>query len=302
MTALRGEWRQNFPMSKLSTWRVGGPAAELFLPADCEDMRAFVENDSRAKEALFIGHGSNILVRDGGIGGVVVRTAPGLTAMRFEDGFIYAEAGVGCPKVARFAVAAGGGDLAFLAGIPGTIGGALAMNAGCDDSEIWQFVEKVLVLKDNTLQQRAADDFIADYRSVRDKQQSPTNEDGQVFAGAWLRFSPENITAARNRMRKLLNHRRATQPLEVASCGSVFRNPPGKFAAKLIDSCGLKGETVGGARVSDKHANFIINNGQATAADIEQLVCHVQKVVCKKTGVQLVPEVKIIGKEQTHVH
>lgn len=294
MSALRGEWRRNFPMSRLSAWRVGGPADELFLPADLDDMRVFYETDSRAQTAFIVGHGSNLLVRDGGIGGVVVRVAPGLSALRIEeDGGIYAEAGAGCPKLARLAAAAGFTEAAFLAGVPGTVGGAAAMNAGCEGGEIWNYVEEATVLEDGGLRIRPRADFCAGYRSLKMKD----GTEAPFFAAVRLRFPSDSPSAARARVREMLRRRARTQPVGSANCGSVFRNPPGGFAAKLIDECGLKGARVGGATVSEKHANFIINDRRASSADIENLIDFVREKVRAQTGVLLSPEVRIAGRK-----
>ena len=290
MIALRGQWRHNYPMSKLSTWRVGGLADELFMPADLEDMLAFYNHHQAAD--IVIGHGSNLLVRDGGIAGVVVRTAPGLMALRLEkDGGIYVEAGVGCPKLARFAAQAGFIDAVFLVGIPGTVGGALTMNAGCEGSEIWAYVEEVLLLEDGKVCHHQPQDFIINYRSV-EYAKPPL-----FFIAARLRFIKSDDKKAQLRLRTLIQKRNESQPIGQASCGSVFRNPPDDYAGRLIESCGLKGMTTGGAKVSEKHANFIINNAKATAADIEQLINEVRQRVKAQTGISLTPEVRIIGRK-----
>lgn len=289
----RGRWRHNFAMSRLSTWQVGGPAETVFFPADLDDLQLFYQQDARAAAAFFVGHGSNLLVRDGGMSGVVVRTAPGLATLRREsDGCVYAECGVGCPKLARFAAAAQLDGAAFLSGVPGTVGGALTMNAGCEGAAIWDFVEEVFVLSSAGICRRPATDFVADYRRVCAK-------DGTVpqFAAARLRFAAAvSATAVRTQIRDMLRRRDATQPIGSANCGSVFCNPPGHYAAKLIEQCGLKGLAVGGAYVSDKHANFIINRGDAAAADIENLILLLQQKVNDATGIKLIPEVRIVGK------
>ena len=292
MTALRGEWKHNFSMARLSSWRVGGPADDLFLPADLDDLRAFYESDSRARTAFIVGHGSNLLVRDGGIRGVVVRVAPGLSTLRMEEnGCIYAEAGAGCPKLARFAANAGFVGAAFLAGVPGTVGGAAAMNAGCEGGEVWQHIESATVLENGEMRTRPREDFVAGYRSLKMK------DGGAVpfFAAVRLRFSPGTPAAARTVMREMLRRRAEKQPVGSANCGSVFCNPPGGFAAKLIDECGLKGMRIGGAVVSRKHANFIVNDRRARAEDIEKLIFAVRDKVREKTGIALSPEVRIAG-------
>ena len=281
-------------MSRLSSWRVGGPADELFLPADLDDMRAFYESDSRAKTAFMIGHGSNLLVRDGGIEGVVLRVAPGLSVLRLEeDGRIYAEAGAGCPKLAKFAAAAGFAEAAFLAGVPGTVGGAAAMNAGCEGSEIWQFAEEAIVLENGALRIRPREDFAIRYRNVQMQNGSAV----PFFAALRLRFTEGDSSSARKAVRDHLRRRAESQPVGSANCGSVFCNPPGDFAARLIDECGLKGTRIGGATVSQKHANFIVNDRGATAADIENLIYAVRDKVHSRTGVLLQTEVRIVGRK-----
>ena len=299
---VRGRWRENFPMAKLSTWRVGGPADAVFEPADLADLKSFLsrwtnkENKKgRAGELLFIGHGSNLLVRDGGFSGVVVRAAPGLSGLRVEpDGAVYAEAGVACAKAARFCAARGLAGAEFLAGIPGAVGGALAMNAGCHGAEIWDFVERVLTANEDGEKVLTPSDFCISYRDVqmRDKNASP------FFAAAWLRFPAGDADAARAKLDALLQKRRETQPLNAPSAGSVFRNPPGDFAGRLVERCGLKGAREGGAEVSPKHGNFIVNRGDAKARDVEALMRRVQNAVREKTGVELIPEVRIVGEDE----
>jgi UDP-N-acetylmuramate dehydrogenase len=245
---------------------------------------------------LMVGLGSNLLVRDGGYDGTAVFTRDALNQIRIEaDGTIYVEAGVASPKVARFAAGNGLVGAEFLAGIPGTFGGALAMNAGCHGGETWQCVERVLMLdRRGRLQQRTAEDFAVGYRHVGLK--SACDE---IFAAAWLRLPVGDGEAARQRIAELLERRLATQPLDLPNAGSVFRNPPGDYAARLIESAGLKGCTEGGAVVSEKHANFIVNpGGAASAAAIERLIGRIQVEVKACTGVDLIAEVRIVGDKQ----
>jgi UDP-N-acetylmuramate dehydrogenase len=207
---------------------------------------------------------------------------------------VYAEAGVACPKLARFAALHGCSEAEFLAGIPGTVGGALAMNAGCYGGETWSYVARVETLqRDGTFTVRNPKDYAIGYRSVRRADGRPL---GDLFTAAWFRFPAGNGKGAREKIRELLARRLATQPLELPNAGSVFRNPPGDHAARLIESAGLKGYAIGGARVSEKHANFIVNpERRATASDIESLIEHVQRIVAEKTDIKLEPEVRIIG-------
>jgi UDP-N-acetylmuramate dehydrogenase len=208
-----------------------------------------------------------------------------------EDERIYAEAGVASPKLARFAAKHDFEGAEFLAGIPGTIGGALAMNAGCYGAETWESVDEVLTInRRGELQQRKTEAYEIGYRHVVLR---AANE--EWFVAAWFRFKRGDGQAAQQRIKQLLKQRIAAQPLQQPNAGSVFRNPPQDFAARLIEACGLKGLRCGDAQVSEKHANFIVNRGAATAADIETLIGTVQETVRREKGILLVPEVRIIG-------
>jgi UDP-N-acetylmuramate dehydrogenase len=215
-------------------------------------------------------------------------------ALAVADGLVYAEAGVASPKVARLAARLGCAGAEFLAGVPGTIGGALAMNAGCYGGETWNHVARVEILgRDGRFDVRTPADYAIGYRSVRRADGTPA--DG-VFTAAWLSFPPGDAVRARARIKELLAQRIATQPLSLPNAGSVFRNPDGDHAARLIEAAGLKGYAIGGARVSEMHANFIVNPaGGARAADIEALIAHVRDVVQRRSGVALEPEVRIVG-------
>jgi UDP-N-acetylmuramate dehydrogenase len=242
---------------------------------------------------LCIGLGSNLLVRDGGYRGTVIFLHAALDVIRREaDGSVYAQAGVASPKVARFAATHALSGAEFLAGIPGTVGGALAMNAGCYGSETWERVERVQTIdRKGELRERLPADFDIGYRHV-----AAHAEHEEWFAGAWFRFAAGEEAAARDGIKQLLTKRIAAQPLQLPNAGSVFRNPPGDHAARLIEACGLKGSRVGGASVSEKHANFIVNpDGTASASDIELLIERVRATVLRETGVALVPEVRIVG-------
>ncbi len=288
--SLRGELRLDEPMARHTSWRVGGPADRYFAPDDVAALGEFLNTLPAGEPLTWIGLGSNLLVRDGGIRGTVVSLTRLPEELAQSGGLgITASAGVACAKVARFSAAAGLTGAEFLAGIPGTLGGALAMNAGAWGSETWPVVEWVETLDRNgQLHQRTPADFAIGYRSVR----GPGEE---WFMRAGLRLGPDSDGRAQARIRELLAQRAESQPMGIPSCGSVFRNPPGDHAGRLIEACGLKGFAVGRAAVSDKHANFIINNGGATAADIEALIGHVQQTVQMQTGIELVAEVRIIG-------
>jgi UDP-N-acetylmuramate dehydrogenase len=290
---LRGRLAQSVSLAKHTSWRAGGAADTLYLPADRDDLAAFLRQLPAAEPVTVLGLGSNTLVRDGGVRGtVIVMHNPG-AALAVADGLIYADAGAACPKLARFAATHDCAEAEFLAGVPGTVGGALAMNAGCYGGETWRYVARVEVATRDGFSVRTPADYEIGYRSVRNSDGSPP--DG-IFTAAWFRF-PEGASArARARIKELLARRIATQPLSLPNAGSVFRNPPGDHAARLIEGCGLKGHAIGGARVSEKHANFIVNpGGRAKAADIEALIVFVRDTVRARTGIDLLPEVRIVG-------
>jgi UDP-N-acetylmuramate dehydrogenase len=275
------------------SWRAGGTVARAFFPVDLADLVAFMSRLRHDESLLLVGLGSNLLVRDGGFDGTAVFTHGALNTLRREvDGSFYAEAGVASPKLARFAGKQGCAEAEFLAGIPGTVGGALAMNAGCHGGETWRYVERVLMLNRRGEQIiRRPDEFAIGYRHAGLK--SSTDE---IFLGAWFRFPPGDVETAQTCMRELLERRVATQPLQLPNAGSVFRNPPGDHAARLIEAAGLKGTQINGALVSEKHANFIVNpDGKATASAIEMLIGRIQAEVAEQFGVSLLREVRIVG-------
>ncbi len=293
-TGLRGRLARHAPLAKHTSWRAGGPADTLYVPADRDDLAAFLRQLPAAEPLTVLGLGSNTLVRDGGVRGtVVVMHNPG-AVLAIADGLVYADATVAGPKLARFAANHACAEAEFLAGVPGTVGGALAMNAGCYGGETWNYVARVEVLtRDGSFVVRTPDAYAIGYRSVRRADGSAP--DG-VFTAAWFRFPPGDAAKARARIKELLARRIASQPLAMPNAGSVFRNPPGDHAARLIEACGLKGYAIGGARVSEMHANFIVNpRGQGRAADIEALIEHVRATVRAQTGVDLEPEVRITG-------
>lgn len=286
---LQGEFRADEPMARHTSWRVGGPADRFFRPANIDDLSRFLASVPEDEPVHWVGLGSNLLVRDGGVRGTVIATHRFLTGMaRLGETNVRVEAGVACAKLARQCVRWGLGSAEFFAGIPGTLGGALAMNAGAFGGETWQHVIAVEVIDHHGERHwRLPGEYEIGYRSV-------VGPGSEWFLVAELRFEPDE-TASTENIRDLLARRKATQPIGEPSCGSVFRNPPGDHAARLIEAAGLKGHRIGGAVVSDKHANFIINTGDATAADIERLIQHVRDTVASESGVQLQPEVRILG-------
>jgi UDP-N-acetylmuramate dehydrogenase len=252
-----------------------------------------------------VGLGSNLLVRDGGLSGTVIFTHWALRGLRLAaPGRIDAEAGVASPKVARFAALHELARAEFLAGIPGTVGGALAMNAGCYGGETWSIVESVTTIdRGGKVRTRTPSDYEVAYRHVqlkaeggRRKAEVPLPSE-EWFVGATLKLPPGSAADSRAKITELLKQRIATQPLGEPNAGSVFRNPKGAYAARLIEACGLKGRAIGGAEISRKHANFIVNRGDARAADIEALIELAERSVREKFGVALEREVRIVGDE-----
>ncbi len=291
-TGLRGELRRDEPMARHVSWRTGGAAARCYVPADLDDLAVFLRQVPEGEPLLFVGLGSNLLVRCGGFAGTVVLMHSARKHPELMAGRVYAEAGVASPKVARFAARQGLAGAEFLAGIPGSVGGALAMNAGCYGGETWNIVEKVLTIdRAGTWHERRPADFDVGYRHCAARSGA-----AEWFAAAWFLLPPGDADVSRERIRLFLKRRIAAQPLDLPNAGSVFRNPPGDHAARLIEACGLKGLSRGGARVSEKHANFIVNpQGAARAADIEWLIGAVREGVRRETGIELIPEVRIVG-------
>lgn len=370
-TLAPGELRRDEPMSRHVSWRAGGCAARCYRPRDRADLVRFVQDQAAPVALHVVGLGSNLLVRDGGLDATVVLTHGALRQSALLDcsgagALLEVEAGVAAPKVARMAAHAGLAGAEFLAGIPGTLGGALAMNAGCHGDEIWNHVQSVTTLdRHGVIRVRTPQEYHIGYRHVQlitpralccvvpeyrapgsmdecagtapaagapqtqhavtsvatgaeatqgqkrgqeqERDRGQEREDSgwarpraleptpEWFLAARLQFSRGSSEAALQRIRELLAQRVATQPLNQPNAGSVFRNPPGDHAARLIEACGLKGAQEGAAEVSFKHANFIINRGQATARQIERLIQRVQQQVLDTHGVALVTEVRIVG-------
>ena len=287
---LRGVLRVDEPMSKHTSWRVGGRAQRYYQPADIQDLALYLSRLEKSEAVTWIGLGSNVLVRDGGIAGSVIATSGvlnGLSSISTKS--VRIEAGVACAKAARFCARQSLQGAEFLAGIPGTMGGALAMNAGAFGGETWNIVTAVeTVTRNGDLKIRLPEDYQVGYRSV-------SGPAGEWFVAAQLSLESGNSEESLARIKQFLNKRSDTQPIQLPNAGSVFKNPPGNFAARLIEASGLKGFKIGGACISEKHANFIVNTGAATAADIEALILHAATVVEQLQGVKLEREVRIIG-------
>lgn len=285
-----GKLLLNEPMARYTSWRVGGMADQLYIPTDLEDLQEFLKNTHANQVIYFVGLGSNLLVRDGGLRGTVIIMHNVLTGLKMDGDLVYVEAGVTCGKLAKFCAKEARQGAEFFAGIPGTLGGALAMNAGCYGTETWDVVNSVTMInKQGVLHQRNAAEFIASYRHIY----MPVV--GEWFVAAWLSLKVGDGNESAKKIKDLLATRLASQPLNLPSAGSTFRNPQGDYAARLIEASGLKGFIIGGAQVSEKHANFIVNIGDANALDIELLIKHMRETVLEKQGVALQQEVKVIG-------
>ncbi len=288
---LRGNLLLNEPMSKHTSWRIGGPADRYYQPADIADLSLFLSQLPENEPVYWLGLGSNLLVRDGGIRGTVIATSGVVDGLeQIDEKTVRAEAGVACAKVARFCARAGLSGAEFLAGIPGTMGGALAMNAGAFGGETWDVITAVETLdQQGQCHHRKSEAFEIAYRHV-------SGLNGEWFVAAQLQLEPGGEPEAlRARIKALLAKRGDSQPTSLPNAGSVFRNPEGDFAARLIDACGLKGQCEGAACVSDKHANFIINTGGATACDVETLIERIVQTIMGKQAVQLQCEIHIVG-------
>ena len=289
---MRGTLRSDEPMSGHTAWACGGPADRFYQPADLDDLACYLRAGTSNRVPLWLGLGSNLLVRDGGIRGDVIALSGALDGIEVDATTVSVKAGTACAKVARACAKAGLSGATFLAGIPGTMGGALAMNAGAFGGETWPIVARVQSINlDGDLRWRESAEFAVGYRTV----ERPAQE---WFVACELDLSSEVSQTgedSRNQIKQLLAKRAATQPTGLRSCGSVFRNPPNDYAGRLIESAGLKGFRIGGAVVSEKHANFIINDDNASAQDIETLIGLVQNKVQQLFDVSLVCEVHIVG-------
>jgi UDP-N-acetylmuramate dehydrogenase len=277
------------PLRKHTSWRVGGPADLFYAPASIAELKGILTELPAATPVHWLGLGSNLLVRDGGIRGAVIATGSLPRELdKLVDRRVRASAGLACMLLAKRCVRWQLGPAAFFAGIPGTVGGALAMNAGAFGGETWRHVERVTTIdRRGEIHERPRAEFEIAYRTVR----GPANE---WFLGATFRFDHDE-SSSMDAIKDMLARRNAAQPLGIPSCGSVFRNPDGDFAGRLIEEAGQKGRRIGGAMVSDKHANFILNMGDATAADIEALIAEVRAAVARTSGVELELEVRVIG-------
>ena len=289
---IKGKFRSNISLKEFNTWKVGGKAEYLYEPDNIEELKLFLKL-SKDTKITFLGNGSNVLIRDGGVSGCVICLKNSLNNYKFsKDNEYVFEAGLSCMKIAQITAKDNYGGLEFLCGIPGSLGGALAMNAGCYGGNIWEKVSKVdLINKNGELLEKNKNDFIIGYRNVE-------LEDNNFFVNATFSLQKNKLKNSLDIIKDYLKDRRSKQPTGQPSCGSVFKNPENFHAANLIDSLDLKGYKIGGAYVSKKHANFIIAEKSASSNDIENLIEYVQKKVYEEKKIFLETEVEFIGKNK----
>lgn len=290
---VNGELFTDVSLARYTSWRVGGKAKYLYKPANLADLVCFLQQHNGKRPFLWLGLGSNTLIRDRGFSGTVIVTHPGLQSIRLaQNHTVRVEAGVSCASMARFCARRGLQGAEFLAGIPGTMGGALRMNAGCFGGETWERILEVETIDDTGgIRYRTCADYQVGYRNIT----GPQTEQTEWFVAATCQLTPGDKNKSLSIIRDLLLQRANTQPTGEYTSGSVFKNPKPEYAGALIESCGLKGYRIGGCYVSEKHANFIVNDGTAKAADLEDLIQYVSDQVLKRTGILLQPEVKIVG-------
>lgn len=293
-TRFKGQLKHDVDLSRLNSWRIGGRVKQTYQPAHHKDLSDFLSALPRDERIIFLGLGSNVLFPDGVLDATVILTQGCLNNLKIdESGVIFAETGVTCAKLAKFGAKKGMRKAAFFAGVPGTVGGALRMNAGAYGQETWSFVKAVTVMgRDGEYARRTADEFVYGYRHLKGLGEA------WFIEGEFEIPKEGDIDEAKAEIKTLLKTRSEQQPIGSFNCGSVFRNPEGDYAARLIDACGLKGFALGASQVSEKHANFMINTGGATAEEMRCLMSHVQSVVEDQTGIKLQLEVQVISEDQ----
>jgi UDP-N-acetylmuramate dehydrogenase len=291
----KGKLTLNEPMAPYTTFRIGGVADYFIEPSDADDLLNMIKYLRSIEMPYYVmGNGSNVLISDQGIRGVVINLESGFGYLRNENGFIIAGAGAKIARFVEFCIQNRCAGVEMLAGIPATIGGTLVMNAGAYGGEISTYVKEVTVIRGDKLKTLAGEECGFIYRN--------SNLKGSIILEAKFELPEGDPVEIGAKRRELMIHRNETQPVEIPNAGCIFKNPKGYFAAKLIDECGLKGKSVGGAMVSSKHANFIVNFDNATAGDVIELINIVKKTVKQKTGIDLELEVKLVGFEEELLH
>ncbi|RMH60491.1 MAG: UDP-N-acetylmuramate dehydrogenase [Zetaproteobacteria bacterium] len=289
--AMLGKVLRDEPMARHTTLGVGGPADWFFQPRDRDALARAMPLIPADMPRLPLGRGSNLLVLDGGFRGVVIDMA-GLNVTRLTGNELYAEAGARMSRVASLCAAQGLSGLEFLATVPGNIGGGVAMNAGAFGQEIADCLQRVEVMDgEGRCMALERSSLAMGYRCTR-------LPEGALVVAACFRLQAMDAAKVRQRMRAMREQRGKRQPLSWPNCGSVFKNPPGDYAARLIEAAGLKGMRIGGARISERHANFIVNEGDATAADVLALIERAREAVWRQAGVRLETEVRIVGEKR----
>ncbi|ASS75867.1 UDP-N-acetylenolpyruvoylglucosamine reductase [Tumebacillus algifaecis] len=281
------------PLSKHTSWKIGGPADVFVLPTTIEHLVQIMELTHEHQIPWYvIGKGSNLLVKDGGLRGVVIKLGDQFADLQFEDQKLIAQGGHSFVSAAKHAIRRGFSGLEFATGIPGTVGGAVMMNAGAHGGEVKDVLIECRVLtEEGKIVHLSHDDLNFDYRYSRLKDRPA------IVIDAAFKLHPGDTQEMSERVKNWRERRQSTQPLTMPSCGSVFRNPEGSHAGKLIEEAGLKGKRIGGAQISELHGNFIVNTGGATATDVIQLIELVQSTILEKYGYELHPEVRIVGEE-----
>ena len=288
VAGLRGRVTFGASLGAFTSFKIGGPADVLVMPADVEDVQRLVVQAHASDIPLFVVGGTNLLIRDGGIRGIVVSLSK-LRAIREEHGaIVYAEGGVGMPTLIGYAIRRSLAGMEWAAGIPGTVGGCLVMNAGTRLGEMKDAVKAVrLVASNGDIRDLPASSIRFQYRRAR----LPKG----IVAGVWLQLRPGVRSEIARIVKDYLHYRKDTQPLAMPSAGCVFKNPPGDSAGRLLEAAGIKGMRVGDAEVSTKHGNFIVNRGHASAANVIDLIRKIRRAIKQTAGVRLDLELKIVG-------
>ncbi|WP_026689995.1 UDP-N-acetylmuramate dehydrogenase [Alteribacter aurantiacus] len=286
-----GEVKTHEPLKKYTTWKIGGPASVVFSPRDITSLEKAMQIITREQVEWFvIGKGSNLLVSDKGFVGVVITLNETIRPMEIEGATVTVSGGYPLIKLATIASRNGLGGLEFAGGIPGTVGGAVFMNAGAHGSDMSSVVKKVRVLyPDGTFRWLDREDLDYSYRT------SILQKDPGICVEAVLELTAGDKEQLKAILQRNKDYRRHTQPWNFPCCGSVFRNPLPNHAGKLIEEAGLKGHTIGGAQVSEMHANFIVNKSEASCEDVLALIAHVKKTIKKRNNVDLITEVEVVG-------
>lgn len=290
-SGLRGQWTEHVLLADKTWYKIGGPCIAWCEPEDLDDLKYLVRACKKNGVFFFVhGKGSNLLVSDNGIPGIVIDLEKACSFTQFEKTRVTAGAGVYMPKLVLECERQGLAGIEMFAGIPGTIGGAIRMNAGCHGKEMFDVLTEVTTLEDDVLVTRSKSEIRYAYRHVE-----TFEKPGTVIVSGTMMLEGGDKEALSEKRKAYMEKRRLTQPINLPSSGSVFKNPPGHHAARLIEDAGLKGFRIGGACVSEKHANFIVNEGHAKATDVLEIIKHIRKMIFKRYGVRLETEVKFVG-------